>query len=117
MAFIVIRTKVSGTCKAIFDHEHGKQFEFNGLVRPEHISVYDFARKCHIGGQKAGQTDSGDYYSIYDFGDGRHLTLSFKDEAFHGYDHKVDKAFSGEVSGNSVTLRDEEANKEFYYSI
>ncbi len=117
IAFIAGKLKVRDTCAAVYDHDERKQFSFTGIVRPEHISVYDFIRKCHVGGKRAQAVDNPDYFSLYDFGNGRHLTLSFDGPRFTGFDHKTSKPFFGLISGDSVSIHDSETDRDFYYSV
>jgi len=117
IAYVAGKLKLSEKCTAVFDHADHNEHAYTGMVHPDHISIYDFDRKCHVGGKRAPLIDTHEYYSLYDFGNGRHFTLSFDDTRLIGFDHRLNKGFSGFINGRTVTIRDEEVGKEFYYSV
>ncbi len=117
VAYIAGRIRLCDSCRGVFDHAEQKEFSYSGIVRPEHISVYDFIRKCHVGGQRSKAPDAPEYFSLYDFGNGHHLTLSFEGQHFSGFDHRANKEFTGTIAGGSITIHDTEAERDFFYSV
>lgn len=56
-------------------------------------------------------------YSLYHYGNRKHINFNIKGSTFQGYDYDSGKHFSGTVSGNSVSLYDYEYSKYFNYAV
>lgn len=93
---------------AVYDYQQGAYTNISGNVQMSHISVYDYSRGCYV-------TGSGN--SLYDYGNGAHISLTISGNRFNGYDYGSGSHFSGNVNGRSIALYDYETSQHWNYSI
>ncbi|MGB6031422.1 MAG: hypothetical protein WBH55_01200, partial [Bacteroidota bacterium] len=65
-------------------------------------------QKCHISG-----SGSAGSFSLYHFGNGRHISLKVSEKGFEGYDHDSGARFSGSIGEDSISIADKEGPKLF----
>ncbi len=93
---------------SIYDYSMSKHLNISGEISPSKINIYDYERKCYIGGNIP---------SLFDYGNNKHINLEINGNHFEGYDYDTQKHFSGEVVDNSISLYDYETSRYYSYSI
>lgn len=100
VAFIAARLVSRRRSSSVYDYKTGRHFNFSGDADSQRVSVYDYAESCHVSGS------GGPNFSLYHYGNSRHINLRVDGESFQGYDYDSSSHFSGRVNGNSVSLYD-----------
>jgi hypothetical protein len=108
IAYIVARMAGKGTLSAIYDQSLSKHFSFGGELSEENVFIYDHEQKCHISG-----SGSAGSYSLYHFGNGKHISLKMGENGFEGYDHDSGTRFSGSIGDGSISINDTAGPKTF----
>jgi hypothetical protein len=108
IAYIVARMAGKQKLSTIYDQSLSKHFSFGGEFSEENVLIYDHDQKCHISG-----SGSAGSYSLYHFGNGKHISLKVGENGFEGYDHDSGTRFSGSIEGGSVSINDREGPKTF----
>ena len=108
VAYIVARLVEDKNSDSVYDHDVGKRFSFGGKVSSTTVDVYDYERRCLVGGSLD---------SIYHHGNRKQFRLAIRGNEFSGYDDDTGKPYSGSVENGSVTLYDSEVRKHFEYSV
>lgn len=108
IAYIAARLVSGLESGAIYDYQNNVHINLSGQVTMNHVSVYDYSRGCFV-------TGSGT--SLYDYGDGNHVSLTTTGAQFNGFDYASNFHFSGNVNGRNVTFYDYETNQHYNYSI
>ncbi len=112
VAYIAGRLISKTNSSSLYDYKLSKYFTFSGEVLLKNISIYDYEFRCFIGG-----TGSVNSFSLYHYGNQKHLSLNLNGNQFSGYDYHKSSNFSGTVSGNSISLYDYESSQYFDYSL
>mgnify|MGYP007069035783 CR=1 FL=1 len=100
---------ISGVkASSIYDYRNGNYVNISGEVHLERISVYDYFRRCFIAGSVG---------SLYDYGNGKHISLKLSGTSFNGYDYGSGFHFSGSVAGNSISFYDYETSQYYNFSL
>lgn len=97
---------------SVFDYESSKHFLFSGDVKDNNVSVYDHDLNCHIVGFGAGGL-----FSLYHYGNKKHITLEISKEHFSGYDYDSGQHFTGTVSEGAINLFDYGTGQYSQYAI
>src|SRR5262249_33839870 len=97
---------------AVYDYAASQSFPFGGEATWRHVNVYDHEQRCHISGPGGAGT-----FSLYHYGNLKHVDLSVQAEAFHGYDYDTGQHFTGTVRGASISLYDDDGGKYFTYAV
>lgn len=94
---------------AVYDYTGSGYFHFSGSVDASQAEVYDYDRSCHI---------SGNLNSLYDYGRSAHIELQLNGGGrFSGYDYGTSSHFSGQVSGQSISLFDYETSSHYNFEV
>jgi len=108
IAYIVARMSGKERLSTIYDLSLSRHFSFGGELSEENVFIYDHDQKCHISG-----SGSAGSFSLYHFGNGKHISLKLSEEGFEGYDHDSGTRFSGSIGEGSVSINDKEGPKTF----
>jgi len=108
IAYIVGRVVRRESLSSIYDQALSRHFAFGGELSEESVFIYDHEQKCHISG-----SGTEGRYSLYHFGNGKHISLKVSDDGFEGYDHDSGMRFSGSVKEKSISINDTEGPKIF----
>ena len=108
VAYIVVRLVEKKDSDFVYDHDAGKRFSFGGKVSSTAVDVYDYERRCPIGGSLD---------SLYHYGNRKPFRLAIRGSEFSGYDDDTGKAYSGSVDHGLVNIYDSEVKKDFDYSV
>ena len=108
VAYIVVRLVESKDSDSVYDHDARKRFSFGGKVSGTTVDVYDYERRCPVGGSLD---------SIYHYGNKKPFRLSIRGCEFSGYDDDTGKPYSGSVESGLVSIYDSEVRKSFDYSV
>ena len=112
VAFLVGKMMGNEQSKSIYDCGLSSHTGFSGNISSVGIFMLDLESKRRIVGQR-----SSDRISLaYDTGQ-IDLVVSEQDKTFQGFDAESHHQFHGVVAGSSVTLFDEEENKDFTYTL
>ena len=108
VAYIVARLVEDKDSNSVYDHDVGKRFNFGGKVSSTTVDIYDYERRCPVGGSLD---------SICHYGNKKPFRLSIRGHEFSGYDDDTGKAYSGTVDQGLVNIYDSEVKKDFDYSV
>jgi hypothetical protein len=108
VAYIVARLVEKKDSDSVYDYERDKTFSFGGKVSSTTVDVYDYERRCPVGGS---------LNSLYHYGNKKHVSLEIVDNTFSGYDYDTDTRYSGRVGDGLVSIYDFEVKKHFNYSV
>ena len=109
VAYIVVRLVESKDSDSVYDHDARKRFSFGGKVSSTTVDVYDYERRCPVGGLSLD--------SLYHYGNRKRLRLAIRGSEFSGYDDDTGKAYSGSVDHGRVNIYDSEVKRAFDYSV
>jgi hypothetical protein len=108
VAYIVGRLVAEKDSDSVYDHEAGELFSFGGKISGTAIDVYDYERRCAVGGS---------LQSLYHSGNRKQIRLEIRGYEFSGHDDDTGKAYSGIVKSGLVTIYDPEVKRHFHYSV
>ncbi len=112
VAFLAGKVMGNEGSYAVYDCDLSAQTGFSGKISAAGIFMFDLEQKRRIVGRRASDRIS----LIYDT-EPIDLVVSETDKTFRGYDAESQREFRGTVSGSSVTLYDEEENKDYTYTL
>ena len=94
---------------SIFDYTRGAYFYLDYSVNGQNISVYDYERKCYVGGS---------FSSLYDYGVARYMDCRVVREGIIDvYDYLTGTNLQVTCRGKNVSLFDYKAGKYFEYQL
>ena len=93
---------------SVYDHQAGELFSFSGKVSSTAVDVYDYERRCAIGGSP---------HSLYHSGNRKQVRLEIRGREFSGYDDDTGKPYTGSVKSEFVSIYDSEVKEHFHYSV
>jgi hypothetical protein len=108
VAYIVARLVENTDITSVYDHDAEKCFSFGGKISSTTVDVYDYERRCPVGGSLD---------SLYHYGNKKALSLVIRGNDFSGHDDDSGKPFSGSAGNGLITIYDFESRKQFNYSI
>ncbi len=112
VAFLVGRMMGNTQAQSVFDCALSAQTGFSGNISSGGIFLLDLESRRRI----VGQRNLDRVLLSYD-AENIDLTLSENDKTFQGIDVESQHQFHGVVSGSSVTIFDEEENKDFTFTL
>lgn len=112
IAAIVISIKTKKGITDVYSYELSKYISMSGETSENSIDAYDYSRNCFISGNR-GASNS---YSLYDYGESRHIDLEIKGNNFEGYDYGSNSHFSGTITGSSVSFYDYQTGQYYDFS-
>ncbi len=109
IAYVVGRKSSGRNSSNVYDYSVGSHHPFGGTVNNDSVAVYDYTERCHVGGTLP---------NIYHYGNNNHINLRINQGGqFSGYDYDECCHFSGNVSGNKVSIYDYGVSAYFSFSI
>jgi hypothetical protein len=108
VAYIVGRLVSEKDSDSVYDHEADELFSFGGKISSTAVDVYDYERRCAVGGS---------LHALYHAGNRKQVRLEIMGHEFSGYDDDTGKPYSGIVKSGLVTIYDPEVKKHFHYSV
>lgn len=108
IAYIAQRVVRGDNISAVFDYESSTYYQFSGEVSGTHVNVYDYDRRCFLGGNIP---------SLYDYGEGSFFECKIDGNRVTGYDYESGSFYEATVSGQNVSIYDYDVGTFFNYSV
>ena len=112
IAAIVISLKNNKPIESVYSYELSQYISMSGETSKNSIEAYDYSRNCFI----SGNCVTSNSYSLYDYGESRHIDLEITGNDFEGYDYGSNSYFSGTISGSSVSFYDYQTGQYYNFS-
>lgn len=108
IAFIVAMAANGGSPTAVFDYSESRSVTISGKVSGTKVEVYDHERACTVTGMLP---------ALYDNGLKAPISLTIEGTRFHGTDYADESAYTGNISGKTISIYDFGAAANFQYRV
>ncbi len=94
---------------SVYDYAGSGYSNISVSISAMKVDGYDYSRGCHFGGTLP---------SLYDYGDGHHITLKPEGNGkYSGYDYATGSHFTIEIKNKSVSLYDYETGSYYSFTV